>query len=421
MCRLLWHLMVRRYGALTSELRRTRRSIGGYDAGGNSSTVTDESAQQVRNWTVGAMDAASFDDELDEACMSFFFLLDFSHQFYIPFIILLGLIGNMLSCFVFLTSHLKMRSSSYYLAALATADFSFLFSLLLVWLNNNLGWRVFNEDGWCESVVYVSSVCSSLSVWLIVAFTTERFIAVQYPLHRPGLCTTARAKTIVTVLVVLALASHSYCFVTAGVVMQPDGIELCDMKYDYLETMRIVSIVDSVASLMAPLVMIITMNSMIMRNLFNFSQRFGETPNLGFSETRCPSRERSGINLNPVPSASSSNSKNGIAGRRQPSQQSFQSSNNSSSNNSRSGGSRPTPAITTPSTIIPLSIPTSAYKMTDNSSRSSDMRSSSRFASSLHNQHSITKLLLLISTVFVLLNLPSAAFKSALTARLSVI
>ncbi|KAL2745194.1 thyrotropin-releasing hormone receptor-like [Vespula maculifrons] len=238
------------------------------------------------------------EEEPLEACSSVYFLLELFHMYYIPAIILLGLVGNLLSCVVFLNTHLKMRSSSYYLAALATADFGFLVSLLLVWLNNTVGWMVFNKDGWCETLVYVSAVCSSLSVWLIVAFTVERFIAVQYPLHRPHMCTIARAKAIVLILVILALASHSYAFVTAGVVKVHDGYELCDLKIEYLETMRIISIIDSIASLIAPLVLIIIMNTMIMRNLLRFTRRFKQAPSVS---TTCPSRERSEINLNQIP------------------------------------------------------------------------------------------------------------------------
>lgn len=239
-----------------------------------------------------------FEEKPIDACHSLYFLLDFFHQYYIPSIILLGLVGNLLSCVVFLNTHLRIRSSSYYLAALATADFGFLITLLLVWLNNTLGWKVFNKDGWCETLVYVSAVCSSLSVWLIVAFTVERFIAVQYPLHRPHICTIARAKTIVLVLVILALTSHSYSFVTAGVVSSRDGEEYCDLKVEYLETMKIISIIDSIASLIAPLVLIIVMNTMIMRNLLRFSRRFKQTST---SSTDSPSRERSDINLNQIP------------------------------------------------------------------------------------------------------------------------
>ncbi|XP_066590892.1 trissin receptor-like [Prorops nasuta] len=342
------------------------------------------------------------EEESREACHSVIFLLDFFHQYYIPFIILIGLIGNLLSCVVFLNTHLKMRSSSYYLAALATADFGFLVSLLLVWLNSTIGWRVFNKDGWCETLVYVSAVCSSLSVWLIVAFTVERFIAVQYPLHRPHMCTIARAKAIVLVLVILALASHSYAFVTAGVVKNQDGYELCELKIEYLETMRIISIIDSIASLIAPLILIIVMNTMIMRNLLRFSRRFKQSPGVS---TNCPSRDRSDINLNQIPSASSSNNGAGVitlgpvvGGRRAPSQQSIHSSKTNHSHHSRH------PAT---STAAPPSTPRNACQIPEIGARCIHVRSSSRNLISTRNQQSITKMLLLISTVFILLNLPS--------------
>lgn len=243
------------------------------------------------------------EEESDSFCTSLYFLLDFCHLYYIPSIILLGLVGNLLSCVVFLKTHLKLRSSSYYLAALATTDFSFLMSLLLVWLNSTIGWKVFNNNGWCETLVYVSAVCSSLSVWLIVAFTVERFIAVQYPLHRPHMCTVARAKTIILVLTILALISHSYSFVTAGVVKNQGGDEVCELKIEYLETMQIISIIDSIASLIVPLVLIIVMNTMIMRNLLKFGRRFNQEP--GYT-TNCPNREKSDINLNQIPVSFSS-------------------------------------------------------------------------------------------------------------------
>lgn len=274
-----------------------------------STTVGDLSPRLRRsasptNWTIYDYQNHSFetifemDEELDGICTKLYFLLDFCHLYYIPSIILLGLVGNLLSCVVFLKTHLKLRSSSYYLAALATADFGFLMSLLLVWLNSTVGWRVFNNDGWCETLVYISAVCSSLSVWLIVAFTVERFIAVQYPLHRPHMCTVARAKTIILVLTFFALASHSYCFVTAGVIRNQYGDEMCDLRIEYLEIMRIISIIDSIASLIVPLVLIIVMNIMIMRNLLEFGRRFNqEQP----GNANCVNREKADINLNRIP------------------------------------------------------------------------------------------------------------------------
>lgn len=270
-------------------------SIGGLSRLRRSTTWSNLTSYHYDNHSLETF--FEIEEESLEACTSLYFLLDFFHLYYIPCIILLGLVGNLLSCVVFLKTHLKLRSSSYYLAALATADFGFLMSLLLVWLNNTVGWRVFNKDGWCETLVYVSAVCSSLSVWLIVAFTVERFIAVQYPLHRPHMCTVARAKTIILILTLLALASHSYSFVTAGVVKNQDGDEVCDLRIEYLETMRIISIIDSIASLIAPLILIIVMNTMIMRNLLKFGRRFKQEP--GYT-ANCSGREKSDINLNQI-------------------------------------------------------------------------------------------------------------------------
>ncbi|EGI61790.1 Neuropeptide capa receptor [Acromyrmex echinatior] len=274
-------------------------TIGGLSRFRRSASPTDWSNLTFYDYQNHSLDTIfDIEEESNSFCPSLYFLLDFCHLYYIPSIILLGLVGNLLSCVVFLKTHLKLRSSSYYLAALATADFSFLMSLLLVWLNSTIGWKVFNNNGWCETLVYVSAVCSSLSVWLIVAFTVERFIAVQYPLHRPHMCTVARAKTIILILTILALVSHSYSFITAGVVKNQGGDEVCELKIEYLETMHIISIIDSIASLIVPLVLIIVMNTMIMRNLLKFGRRFNQEP--GYT-ANCPNREKSDINLNQIP------------------------------------------------------------------------------------------------------------------------
>lgn len=211
---------------------------------------------------------------IDQDCHPFGYMFEVIYSYYLPSMIFVGLVGNLLSCVVFLNTHLKMRSSSYYLAALACADFGFLASLFLVWLNGTLEIPVFNIEGYCQCIVYISSVCSFLSVWLIAAFTVERFIAVQYPLHRPHLCTVARAKAIVLYLVCISLAIHTYVFVTSGIIKLDDGSEVCEMLEGYREAMRVINIIDSVLTLIAPLVLIVVMNAMIIYNLVKFGKKF---------------------------------------------------------------------------------------------------------------------------------------------------
>lgn len=222
-------------------------------------------------------------DQPSEQCIE---LLELFLTYYLPTVILVGLIGNILSCIVFLNTYLKMRSSSYYLAALSTADFGFLLSISFVWLNNNFGIKVYNTNGWCQGLVYLSSVCSFLSVWLIVSFTVERFIAVQYPLHRPRMCTVHRAKTVVSVLTGIAVIFHTYSFFTVGMKLDDQGEEVCEMRDGYDKAMRVISIIDSILTLIVPLFLIIIMNTMIMKNLLKFGESLERSSSFSRSERR---------------------------------------------------------------------------------------------------------------------------------------
>lgn len=235
---------------------------------------------------------------IEPDCYSFNSVLELNHAYYLPSLIVIGVIGNILSCIVFLTTHLRMRSSSYYLAALACADLGFLVALFIVWLTSTIDVPIFHVNGFCQGIVYLSSVCGFLSVWLIVAFTVERFIAVQYPLHRPHMCTVARAKAIIAYLAGFALVSHSYVFITSGIIQRDDGSQMCEMLEHHQDLMHIINIVDTFLTLIIPLILIVVMNVMIAVNLFRFSQRF-KRHNVDTSF-----RETSEFNLNPIPPVS---------------------------------------------------------------------------------------------------------------------
>lgn len=201
--------------------------------------------------------------------------LDFFNFYYLAVIIVFGMVGNTLSFLVFTRTHLKLRSSSYYLAALALADLGFLLTLLVVWLNH-VGIDLFNKQGFCQTMVYGSSVCSCLSVWLTVAFTIERLIAVQYPLQRPYMCTVRRAKIIITALTLVTLLSHVYSLFTAGITdsNNPEGKAMCDLLPDYYKFMHVVNLLDTVMTLVIPFILIVVMNSLIAKNLIVFSRTF---------------------------------------------------------------------------------------------------------------------------------------------------
>lgn len=140
--------------------------------------------------------------------------LELFQLIYTPILVHLGILGNGMSVVVFFRTKLRKLSSSYYLSALAISDSIFLMALFIVWLSM-VDVDLFNQHGSCQLVVYITGVCSFLSVWLVLAFTIERFVAVRYPLLRQSVCTVARARMVMKVMVLFAMVAFSPLLVFA--------------------------------------------------------------------------------------------------------------------------------------------------------------------------------------------------------------
>jgi len=117
-------------------------------------------------------------------------------KYYIPIFLCLSLLGNSLCVCVFLRTKLRYLSSSIYLTALAISDIGVLMMIIINYLAMYPDLNMINPEIWVE--IYKIVTCLSCffrytSVWLMVAFTVERYVAVRWPLLRRSLCTTARA------------------------------------------------------------------------------------------------------------------------------------------------------------------------------------------------------------------------------------
>lgn len=162
-----------------------------------------------------------------------YFIGDFLTHYYTPALVLIGSTGNILSVFVFFKTKLRKLSSSYYLAALGISDTCFLIGAFVSWLNYyNI--NIYNQDYYCQFFTYISGLCSFLSVWFVVAFTIERFIAVLYPLRRQTICTVKRACMVLFVLIILGCIINIPCLIYAA----PQYSEflkdnVCDVREEY--------------------------------------------------------------------------------------------------------------------------------------------------------------------------------------------
>ncbi|RZF47580.1 hypothetical protein LSTR_LSTR012202 [Laodelphax striatellus] len=203
-------------------------------------------------------------------------VLEQVQMYYVPVLVTLGTAGNLLSVLVFFCTKLRKLSSSYYLAALAASDTGFLATLFIAWLPI-INVPLFNKPVICQASIYVNSVCSFVSVWLVVAFTVERFIVVLYPLQRQAVCTVTRAKAVLAILVMVALIIYAPCIITSAPQLRPDPITntthvVCILVDRYHDLANLLNSVDVMLTLVFPFVLIVTLNALICRTVWRLAR-----------------------------------------------------------------------------------------------------------------------------------------------------
>ncbi|XP_047480212.1 uncharacterized protein LOC125032870 [Penaeus chinensis] len=203
------------------------------------------------------------------------------HLCYTPAIIVFGVLGNLTSISVFLGTRMKKLSSSYFLAAMAASDSTYLVLLFLQWLLDNdmfvsLIVEALHSHGGCKIMNYVGSTSASISVWLTVAYTLERCIAVQYPLLRATICTVGRAKLAIAFITVVNSLYYVYIFITT---IQLPGFKDCGIYLDYRTVMMVLNALDITLMVFLPFCLIAVMNSLIVWKIWNFSRIFQVSEN----------------------------------------------------------------------------------------------------------------------------------------------
>lgn len=214
--------------------------------------------------------------------------------YYTPLLIYVGIFGNILSVYVFFSTKLKKLSSTYYLGALALSDSGFLLSLFGVWLKV-VNIDVFNQPGFCQLIVYLTSVCSFLSVWLVVSFTVERFIAVRYPLLRQSVCTVARARLTVIILTIIAITIFLPLLIFASAEYDIERkLFVCRVNQKWQDFAGAFNAIDTLITFIIPVVIIAILNGCISRTVWKLAKvRRRLTGYHGFekiSSTMIPSR-----------------------------------------------------------------------------------------------------------------------------------
>ena len=201
-------------------------------------------------------------------------LLEFTtalHRYGTPVIIVIGVSTNLLSLAVFVCTRLRSQSSSVYLAALAGSDSVFLLATLFSWLSW-VGVNVVHETYLCHAVIYLTYLSAYLSVAIVVAFTVERYIVVCHPLKRQQICTVQRARIVLLIETIVGLLLYSYNIWTTEI-QEIGGSYMCTQKYHFARLTRIMAFVDIVITFILPSVIIIILNTWITITIYLFLKR----------------------------------------------------------------------------------------------------------------------------------------------------
>ncbi|ESN91460.1 hypothetical protein HELRODRAFT_189698 [Helobdella robusta] len=207
---------------------------------------------------------------------------------YIPLIIyIVGVLGNSLSLSVLVRKRMRRVSTYTYLSVLSVVDTLVLtMGLLQLWIGerSNLGWLRDQSNVACKTLNVFSYSMSDLSVWLIIAVTVERFIAVCHPLRAASMCRRRTALKVMLALTSLMLLLNSHFILTTKVSVEEfstyeiteEGTNLCSSvkksrcmaaggHEDFIQ--KYWPWVDAIFYSFLPFVMIISLNCMIIRRV----------------------------------------------------------------------------------------------------------------------------------------------------------
>lgn len=190
---------------------------------------------------------------------------EYTNLYLMPVIIFTGLCSNSLSFIVFTCTYLKMKSSSIYLAALSAVDAGFLLCLFFIWLAR-VNVPLFHMPGWCELLVYLNHVFCFLSPWSVVGFTSERYIAVYHPLRKDRYCGHRAPKLLITVSVIFAFLIYIYIFWTTGV-RRMNSKAMCMPLVEYYDLLTVLTFFDTFLAFLLPTLLIVVLNIRIMLKL----------------------------------------------------------------------------------------------------------------------------------------------------------
>ncbi|CAF1028063.1 unnamed protein product [Rotaria sordida] len=191
-----------------------------------------------------------------------------SEKFILPCLLLIGTTCNTLTFVVMRRGRMRHSSSCFYMAALAIAD------TFVLWIGCFNRWLELLEK---QRPILACNMCCKLgtfaffffadcSVWITVAMTFERYIAVSQPLRASQICTIKRARYILLNILIIFLLINAHFLWTFHLSSTESHCIPLNQQSLFL---KYFTWFDSFKYSFCPFTLLITLNILIIKSLLN--------------------------------------------------------------------------------------------------------------------------------------------------------
>nr|XP_022295862.1 FMRFamide receptor-like [Crassostrea virginica]XP_022295863.1 FMRFamide receptor-like [Crassostrea virginica] len=237
----------------------------------NISTTNQRSSYSVYEETNPIRNNSFVDGTVDTHEMDIYNAVKIMRNILIPIIVFVGVFGNSVSMSVFTSNYLRRSSSSTFLVALACTDNVFLICLFVTWFDGSVD-NILNSVRSCQVISYLTFVSSFLSVWFVVGFTSERYIAICHPLRAKLFCTQVRERVAVVIFIMLSVVLYNFASWTTDVYTSKN-ITRCTYNIKFIKFLNIVTWLDTVVTMLIPFTLIFFMNMRVACTAATFQEK----------------------------------------------------------------------------------------------------------------------------------------------------
>ncbi|XP_061166542.1 probable G-protein coupled receptor 139, partial [Saccostrea echinata] len=224
---LLKNLFNKKNPNVSLAMSRLKSYMGFYNLNASDEEILDQISAIISN-------PVQQEDSLED--YEEFHIQRFLRRYIPPFLIIIGLVGNVMSFFILRHKSMARHSTNVFLAALSIADLIVLFiGLFRLWIGEILENDFIHvSDFMCKFVNLLTYSSSQFSAWLVFAVTVERYIVVCHALQATRWCSRERARKTVVLLAIIFILINSHLIWTIGI--RTDMGQKCDglKNYEFL-------------------------------------------------------------------------------------------------------------------------------------------------------------------------------------------